>query len=170
MATIIPGTNATIKSNTAEGQLHELCTYLEINEAIYSANNPTATIDNISSNHFQNSATFSANFSIPVQQTINADGQIVYSATDYLNSISFTPGSGGTFKSSTCAGYFIEVVIYLQNLERNPATNPENRNFISGTFNSDSTIFSGAISLPVTLSIDNSGRVVYTAKEYLVTP
>jgi hypothetical protein len=170
MATITPGSGATIKSNTAEGQLHELCTYLEINEALYSASNPTATIDNVTGNHLQNAATFSASFSIPVQQTINADGQIVYSATDYLNNLSFTSGSGGTFKSPTCAGYFIEVVIYLQNLEINFATNPEKRNYISGTFNSDSTVFSGAISLPITISIDNSGRVVYTAKEYLVNP
>lgn len=170
MATIIPGSSATLKSTTAESQLHELCAYLEIGESIFSRNNPNAPVDNIVGNHFQNNGTYTANFTLPVQQLINAEGQIIYSATDYISNLIFTPGTGGTFKSSTAAGYLIEIVIYIQNLERNSTTNPENRNYVSGTFNSDSTIFSGSISLPIVMSLDDQGRVVYTAREYLVNP
>ncbi len=167
MAVIQVGDNGTLRSRTAEGQLQEICAYLEIGETTVSLN--SSGIDNVVVTHFQNSATFTANFTIPVKQFINPGGQVVYAADDYLETLAFLPGQNGTFKSITCAGYFVELVIYMQNLERNPTTNPQNKNYITGTFNSDSTIFSGAINLPIELSIDERGRVVYTAKEYLTT-
>lgn len=168
MAKIKVGVDGTLKADSAEGQLQELCTYLQIGE-FNDVVNPNG-IDNIVGNHFQNTGTFSATFTIPVEQTINASGQVVYSAADYLTNFKFSPGTGGTFKSLTCAGYFVEVVIYIQNLEKNSALNPNNNNYVTATFNSDNTIFSGSINLPVKVSVDASGSVVYIAQEYLLTP
>lgn len=168
MARIQVGQNGTLNSTTVEGQLHELCAYLQIGETTVE-NNPNG-IDNLVGTHFQNSATFTGNFTIPVQQAINASGQVIYSAVDYLSNFQFFPGTEGTFKSNTCTGYFIEVVIYIQNLESNSTYNPDKRNYVTGTFNSDSTIFSGSINLPINVNIDENGGVVYTAKEYLLTP
>lgn len=166
MALITVGTGCTVKSNTVEGLLQELCTYLQIGE--FSAVNNPNTINNIIGSHLQDSKVFSVNFSIPVKQNLNAQGQIVYSALDYLSDLSFTPGEGGTFKSQTCAGYFMEVIIFAQNLEQNTAKNPGKYNYVTGSFNSDSTIFSGSINLPVSVSIDLNGGVTYLADEYLV--
>lgn len=168
MAKILVGADGTLKADSAEGQLQELCTCLQIGELNAEAN--PSGIDNIVGNHFQNTGTFSATFTIPVEQTINAEGQVVYSAGDYLTNFQFSPGTGGTFKSLTCAGYFVEVVIYIQNLEKNLALNPNKSNYVTGTFNSDNTVFSGSIDLPVEVSVNASGSVVYTVQEYLLTP
>ena len=167
MAKIDIGTDGTLKSDAAEGKLQELCTLLQMGEFNLESN-PTG-IDNIVGNHFQNTETFSTTFTIPVEQTISADGHVVYATLDYLNAFPFSPGTNGTFKSTTCAGYFVEVVIYIQNLERSVVHNPDKINNVTGTFNSDSTVFSGSINLPVDVSIDDMGRVVYAAREYLLT-
>lgn len=167
MATLTPGDGATIKSDTVEGVLHEICTLLQVYE--FSAlNNPNA-LNNIIGQHLQDSKVFTCNYTIPVQQQLNALGQIVYSAVDYLSDLVFIPGTGGTFKSTTCAGYLMEAIIYCQNLEQNVAKNPNRENNITGSFNTDSTTFSGTIDLPVSVSINASGDVVYVANEYLLT-
>lgn len=166
MAAITPGTNGSIKSATVEGQLQELCMYLQLKERS-SVNNPTE-VDNFSVTHAPDTGSMSASFTIPVQQTINSGGQVTYSASDYLTGLNFVAGEDGTFKSATAAGYFVEVVIYAQNLERQTAKNPTNRNGITGTFNSDSTLFSGVLDLPVSISIETDGSIKYTAEEYLL--
>lgn len=167
MATLTPGDGATIKSNTIEGVLQELCTYLQIGE--FSAINNPNGLNNIVGTHLQDSKGFTCNYTIPVRQELNTLGQIVYSAVDYLTDLTFTPGTGGTFKSTTCAGYLMEAIIYCQNLEQNVSKNPNRENNITGTFNSDSTVFSGTIDLPVSVSINAAGQIIYIADEYLLT-
>lgn len=168
MAKITVGTGGTLKADSVEGQLQELSTYLQIGE-FNALNNPNG-IDNIVGNHFQNTGTFSATFTIPVDQAISATGQVIYTANDYLTNFQFLPGTGGTFKSTTCAGCFVEAVIYTQLLERDSTLNPGKYNYVTGTFNSDSTVFSGSINLPVTVTVNESGSIVYTVQEYLLTP
>ncbi len=167
MATVTPGNGATIKSDTIEGVLQEVCTYLQVFE-FNALNNPNG-LNNVIGNHLQDSKTFTCNYTIPVQQQLNSSGQIVYSAVDYLVDLVFTPGTGGTFKSTTCAGYLLEAIIYCQNLEKNTAKNPNNQNNISGSFNIDSATFSGTINLPISVSISSDGNVAYIADEYLLT-
>lgn len=167
MATLTPGDGGTIRSNTIEGVLQELCTYLQIYE--FSALNNPNGLNNIIGNHLQDSKQFTCNYTIPVKQELNTLGQIVYSAIDYLADLIFVPGTGGTFKSTTCAGYLMEAIIYCQNLEQNAAKNPNRENNITGTFNSDSTTFSGTINLPVSVNISAIGEVTYKADEYLLT-
>lgn len=166
MAAITPGTGGTIKSVTVEGQLQELCLYLQIaeNSAISNPNQ----INNFSITHSPDTGSFTAAYTLPVQQSISASGQVIYSASDYLERLAFIAGNNGTFKSASAAGYFMEVVIHAQNLERQSVKNPTNRNGITGTFNSDSTVFSGSIDLPISISIESDGSIKYTASEYLL--
>lgn len=166
MAAVTPGTEGTIKSATVEGQLQELCMFLQLAENT-AALNPN-TLDNFSLNHSPDTDSFTASFSIPVEQSINSTGQVTYSASEYLTRLSFNTGSGGTFKSTTAAGYFVELVIYAQNLERQTAKNPTGRNGIMATFNSDNTLFTGSLELPVIATIEGDGTIKYTTSEYLV--
>lgn len=71
-------------------------------------------------------------------------------------------------KSTTAEGLALEILMRLQALERTSAKNPDNRNFISGTYNSDTGVFSGSFSLPCDQVLDaTTGAVVVTAQEYL---
>lgn len=164
MATITPGTGGTILSTTAEGQLQEILGYIRQKEAV--ANTNPEEITAVNGSHSQNSLTYSGNFDFPCTQAINGTGQLVISATHYLSTPSFAPGTGGTFKSTTPEAYALEVLMYLQGLEQISGNNPSNRNFITGSFNSDTGRYSGTFSLPVALSLV-SGLPTYTATEYL---
>lgn len=166
MAAVTVGPGSTIKSDTLEGQLQEACMLLQSLETT-EANNPTQ-IDRISVAHDPDTNTFTATFNFPVEQTINAVGQINYSAPEYLINPNFLVSPNGTFKSTTLPGYLMEVLIYTQNIERVSTKNPTNRNGATGTFNSDSTIFTGSLSLPVLVSIEPDGSIKYTADEYLL--
>ena len=167
MARVIPGTNGTIKALTIEGQLQEICMYLRLGQSS-STNNPNQIENVVSVSHSPDTLSFGASFSFGVNQLINNTGQITYSAVDYLTGLTFTPGENGTFKSTTAAGYFLEALIYAQNLERQATKNPTNRNGVSGTFNSDNTIFSGSLDLPILVSVEPTGEIKYTADEYLL--
>lgn len=166
MASITAGTGGTIKSTTLEAQLQEICMLLQISEAT-PVNNPDQ-LDRISVSHDSDTSNFTATFNFPVEQTINPEGQINYSALDYLVDLDFSPGTGGTFKSNSLTGYLMEALIYAQNVERQAIRNPANRNGATGSFNSDSTIFTGSLSLPVLISVEPDGSIKYVADEYLL--
>lgn len=78
-----------------------------------------------------------------------------------------TPGSGGTFKTLTAEGRTLEVLVFLQTLEKNPLKNPQNRTYINGTLNTRSGLYGGTFSLPVTESLFTDGSLRLQAKTYL---
>jgi hypothetical protein len=167
MATVTPGTGGTIKSTTAEGQLHEIMSFLSINQASIGTNPSEAT--NVSCSHDQQALLFSGTYQFSVAQTIAANGSLTLAVNPYLVGTAFQEGSGGTFKSNTPEGYALEVLMYLQNRELNPSFNPNNRNNITGSYNSDTGLYQGSFSIPVILGIDAvSGVVNYGANPYLL--
>lgn len=71
-------------------------------------------------------------------------------------------------KAGTAEGLALETLMRLQALERTPANNPDGRNFVTGTYNSDTGVYSGTYSFPVTQTIDaTNGNLVLEASEYL---
>lgn len=166
MATIVTGESGTLKAITLEGQLQEAAILLQLLEAT-PANNPEQ-IDRVSVSHDPDANIFTSSFSFPVNQNINELGHINYSAFDYLVNINFSPGIGGTFKSTTLTGYLMEMLIYTQNIERQSTRNPSSRNGAIGNFNSDNTLFTGSLNLPVLISIEIDGSIKYIADEYLI--
>lgn len=167
MATVTPGTGGTIKSTTAEGQAIEALIYLQSRETLIDANPQQE--DRITGAFDTDLKTFSGNFRIPASQTINTAGNLVIQATPYLNGGLFSPGSDGTFKSLTIEAYVLEVLMYLQVLELTPAKNPQNRNFVTGTFNADTGQYTGTFNFPVSISLLSDGSVKFQAEEYLLT-
>jgi hypothetical protein len=167
MATVTPGTGGTIKSTTAEGQAHEILSFISLRQQSPSIN--PGQVRNILATHDQDALLFSGTYQLSVTQTIGAGGNLTLSANTYLVGTAFQEGAGGTFKGNSPERYCLEVLMYLQNLERNTALNPSNRNYITGTYNSDTGLYQGSFSLPVILGIDAaSGVVNYGADPYLL--
>lgn len=167
MAVITPGSGGTCKSTTAEGQLHEVLTFIALKQA-NTTTNPEGAI-NVIGAHNQRDLVFTGTYRFSVIQTIGSGGAIVLTADSYLAGPNFYPGTGGTFSGNTPEKYALEVLMYLQLRESNEALNPQNRNFISGTYNSDSQTYQGAFTVPVSLSIaPDSGAVLYEAVPYLL--
>lgn len=167
MATVTPGTNGTFKSLTAEGQAVEALVYLQSRENTPSAN-PTSE-NRIDVSMDLGLQTFTGLFRLPASQSINGAGQLVIQAETYVNGGTFQAGGGGTFKSATVEAYCLEVLMHLQVLELQSAKNPNNRNYVTGTFNADTGTYSGSFNLPITTSLDADGSVKVQASEYLLT-
>ena len=167
MATVTPGTGSTIKSTTAEGQAHEVLTYIGIRQRSLSTN--PGEVTNITGQHDQQALIFSGTYQLSVSQAINSSGTLTLEAVPYLVGTGFQVGTGGTFKGNSPEKYALEVLMYLQSLELNPATNPQNRNFITGTYNSDTGLYQGSFNIPVLCNVDAvTGIVNYGASPYLL--
>lgn len=77
------------------------------------------------------------------------------------------PGTGGTFKTSTCEGRLIETICFLQSLEVIPAKNLTGRNAVNGSFDIEDLTFSGTFSLPITQAILPTGGLSIVAQTYI---
>ncbi len=167
MASVTPGTGGTIKSTTAEGQAHEILSFISLKQQSESTN--PGQVSNVLATHDQQALLFSGTYQFSVTQTIGAGGALTLTANTYLIGTAFQEGTGGTFAGNSPEKYALEVLMYLQNLERNPSLNPSNRNYITGTYNSDTGLYQGSFSLPVIMGIDaESGVVNYGADPYLL--
>lgn len=167
MAAIAPGSGGSLKSTTAESALVESILFLKQCERD-SAKNPNGT-QAVNYAITDSGQTFSGDFSISATQTLTGTGSLAIAANPYLTSTGFTAGSGGTFKSTTIESTVLEVLMYLQFLEADATKNTNGRNFVTGTYNSDTRIYRGTFSLPVAVAIGPNGEAIVTANEYLQT-
>lgn len=165
MVNIIVGSGGTIKSTVLENHLLETMILLQLQEQDVSKNSTKK--DYIQGSYNTNSKLFNGNYSLPVVQTINTDGQLVVNVPDYLTGVDFSSGTGGTFKSTNLAAYFFEVLILCQLWENIPEKNPQGKNNVTGSLNSDNTLFTGSVSLPIQIEVAVNGSQVITALPYL---
>lgn len=166
MTTIAVGSNGTLKTSTVEGHLLELLTFLQLKETD-TVVNPSGK-DYIQGTYNLNNLTFNGNFSIPVIQTINNTGELTLVAKEYLVSSGFSPGDGGTFKSTNPAQYLIEVLTFIQNREPDPTKNLSGNEIVTASIDTDAMTYSGTVNnLPVNMTINSDGNTVFIAKEYL---
>lgn len=165
MTVVTPGSQATLKAAKAESQLLELLTFLKLME-LQPNKNPEGK-NNVSINY--NVTTQLANISFTVDATpqINNLGQMVTIAKPYLVNTGFTPGTGGTFVSSTPEAYLLELLSFIQIKESDPTKNLNSENNVAFTYDVDRNTFSGSVTLPIETSLQNDGNVKITAKEYL---
>lgn len=161
MATITPGTSSTLIKTTAEGQLLEIISFLQKAESSTTFN--PAKADYVQGTCNLNNSTFSGSYNIPITRTRNSTGQLVSEAKQYLTGITFTAGTGGTFKSNNPAQYLLEIVDFLQEKE---LTATDTTYGVTDTTDGDSMTISGSITLPLEMSIDG-GNTVFSAKEYV---
>lgn len=72
-----------------------------------------------------------------------------------------------TLNGSTIEQQLIELVSRIQVLENNTTNNPNGQNFVTGSANTDTGVFSGTFNIPIDVSVDGSGNTVITANPYL---
>ncbi len=165
MVSITPGTGATISSDTAEGQLVETVAFLRQQEQD-STKNPnlrTSVAGTIS----LTSKVFSGTIDLLTEVTINSTGNAVVSIKETLSGVDFSAGSGGTFKSNTPLNYLAEIVTYLQIQEASELSNPQSKNYITSTINSDAQTLTGTFSLPIEYTFDKNGGICFQTAPYL---
>ena len=75
--------------------------------------------------------------------------------------------SSVTLASNTIEQQLIELVTRIQVLENNTANNPDGQNFVTGSANYDTGVFSGTFNIPFSVSVDASGNPIITATAYL---
>jgi hypothetical protein len=165
MTAIIPGSGGTIQSTNAEQVLLDCITLIKNLEKVPSKN-PTNT-NGVSCSLGLNTAIANISFNMPAIPALNNSGQQVQTASSYLSNTEFTPGTGGTFKSSSIEGYLLEIVTYLEIVESNSTKNPNSNNYISSTFDSDNRVVTGVATLPIIFEL-GSEFIKIMADEYLL--
>lgn len=165
MTQIDKGSNSTLKSTSAEGQLAEVILLIQQLETNLTAN--PSSRDAVSAAADFNTLTFTGNFSIPCSQEISNTGQVVLVPTSYLLQTNFA-GGGGTIKSNSIEGYLLELFSFLQIREQVAAKNPNQENRVTGSYDSDEQLYSGSVSLSFALAIDSNGMPVIDVNEYLL--
>jgi hypothetical protein len=153
---------------TAEGRLLELILFCQLAEQ-NTVNNPDA-IDMIRGTIDDEERLYIGNYTVAATQTLNTEGSLVLAAKRILTGPEIVPGTDNpTFKSTFPEAALLEVLMYVQSLERNPAKNPQNINAVTGSYNSDSGVFSGSINLPIQISLNTDGTIAVSALTYLQT-
>lgn len=169
MVAISAGTQGLFKSVTAEGRAIEALVYLQ-NLERNTTNNPDG-FNALTGSFDTEEGVFSGTYSLPAVQQIAVGGVLQIQASTYLQSSTVAPGGDSpTFVSTRAEAYVLEVLMYLQFLERQPSRNPQNRNYVTGTFNSDTGIYQGTFNLPITITLDAEGKPLITATEYISSP
>ena len=166
MADITPGTGATITATTAEGQLLELVGFIRQQEQD-PEKNPNQR-NSVSGTINLSSKVFSGTIDLLTETAINSEGGTVSAIRETLVGVSFTSGSGGTFKSGSPLSYLAEIATYLQIKEGNELENPQGLNYISTTINGDTQTYTGSFSFPIEYMIDNAnGGICIQSVSYL---
>ena len=109
MAVVLPGDNGTCKSATAEGQLHEVISFLALHQG-HTDTNPDA-VTNVTANHNQQGKTFSGTYRFNALQSITSDGHLEIEVQPYLVGTGFQVGTGGTFKGNSPEKYCLEILM-----------------------------------------------------------
>ncbi len=168
MANIAPGLGGTFKTSTAEGRALEVLMFVSLAEQQESTNPENQR--NIQGSVNTSERVFEGTYRLPASQTISPTGELTISAVSYLTGLPVNPGTDNpTFKSLRSEAYLLEVLMYLQFLERNPAKNTNRLNVITGTYNSDTEQYAGTFRLPIQVGLAPDGSISVTAIPYLQT-
>lgn len=168
MATITAGTAATFKQGTAEGQLLEVLMYLQLLEKDPAKN--TANRNYVTGTFNSDTLFLNGSYQLPLTTVLQAGGDLVLTASTYMTGTAVIPGTGSpTFAATTAEAYAFAVISHIQNLEAQPAKNPDARNYVSGQYDADSGFLTGTFSIPCTMQIADDGSIKWAASEYLLT-
>lgn len=178
MATITPGTNATITANTIEAYLCGAIWLLQNLEAD-AARNPSG-INNITSSISDDNRTLTGNCTFSGIVTSSATGQLIITCVDYLTTPSgqpahYSPGTGGTINSATIQGAIFEAARTIDLLENDSSKNTQGLKTISwnvtnGEIGSEgrAIINIGITNFPLTFAFNANGTQSLQGKNYLL--
>lgn len=165
MAIVRPGIGATITQNTLEGQLGHAFWLLKEYQAS-PIHNP-AELDYVQWGIDPTSLKFTGSFSFPCTREL-IDAKPAFTIRNYLENVPFSAGNPiGTFGNSTLPAYFLEVFTVMQVIEGIYQANPTEINNISGTYDTDTLIFSGELALPINPIMNSDGVLIIYFNQYL---
>ena len=75
-----------------------------------------------------------------------------------------------TTTATTLEGQLLEIAMAVQEAERDTARNPDGNNSVTGQFNSETGVFSGALTINYSTAAGTGGAVLLTADEYIDLP
>lgn len=70
--------------------------------------------------------------------------------------------------ATTAEQQLIELINQIQLLELRPSSNPDKKDCVSGTYNSNTGVFSAQITMPCTSIVGANGSTGYQAVSYLL--
>jgi len=158
MASITVGAGGTLESPTYEGQLLELCQLLEPWEQDKTSH-PTS-LDYVTVTH-DGAGNTTVSFNFPITASI-VGGLPSYAAPEYLETVPFSPGTGGTITAPTAAGYLMELIQRAQIIEAAGAIDR-----IGGSININSLRFTGTLTIATAITATAGGALQIQAVEYL---
>lgn len=178
MTTRTPGAGGTNQATTLEAGLVAELRRIQLLERSQDCN-PNG-FNQVQSNQNDDTSTFTAQISFPVQITEDSEGKLVIAAIDYLvqpdgQPAYYSPGSGGTITATTIQGSVLQHTNLLKKLENDSTKNPTNANRISWTL--ESGVIGGIgngnfratyTDLPLETSLSDNGQQITIGKEYLL--
>jgi len=165
MAIITPGTGATINALTIEGQLFQLVHFINSAESIAGGDFNNFSLEKSEDGLLTCAFTLSGQFLFTP-----ATGIYTESATPYLASTSFLPGSPlGTIKGTTLAQYFIDAMSYALVWQKNVTKNPQKVTGVQMSFDYSLCTYTGNLSLPYATALGAGGIISESATEWLIT-
>lgn len=159
--------NSTLKAESVEGQLLEICTFIKDAERTTTKNPENRnSITSFSCNFITKVANIG--FTFPLSQGINSNGQPISTATNYLVNTGFVGATEGTLLSNSPEKVFLELLTYIQLLENDVTKNPDGNNNVTFSIEGDDSVVTGNMSLPILFGTNaTTGEVVIGANEYL---
>jgi len=155
----------TLKATTKPGALLEVAHSLS--NAEKAASTPDNPVNNITITLDLEANTAALAATLPVAATLNAAGEVVIAAGDYLSGAApFNGGTGGDLKAVNMPAAFLETAQVVAGSEQAVAVNTPNNVTISMDLEAQiATITAG---LPITTTIDaTTGKVIVTPTDYL---
>ena len=174
MATITAGSGGTITATTLEAFFVTAIRRLQTLEKS-STYNPSS-INNVTSSISDDSSSFNASVTFPLNLTTDGDGESPFVCVDYLVGASgqYSTGSGGTITAPNLVRAIFEATLRLSNLEIQPVKNPQNLNCLSWTITKSDIGSANHATFSLTVSnfpleiVDGGDSQTTKGKEYLL--
>lgn len=167
MATITPGTGATIAATTAEGQAFQIFQWWQMQEENLQINPLEQEYFVGNKNTDTGNKFFEGTWKIPV--TFVPGSSLILTAVDLYSLAPFTPGTPlGTFVGSTAAAYTLHLIFWLISRQKNSAYNPDQFDYISAKYDAKTGFCEGTFNLPYTTSLLANGATQDMARPYLL--
>lgn len=167
MGAITPGTNATLKSNTIENILYEALTVASgwENDLV---KNPTAEYKVSIQTNFS-ARRLNATFNFKLDRVRTATGAPSFPVLCQLVSTGYSSGSGAFLISSNIYAAIVEICEEIQLRDGNVNKNPQNLNTVTAlNYDAETLTVTGALTLLIDATTDNTGSVVSRARTYLL--
>jgi len=165
MALITPGEGGTFSGDTGEKKAFQALTWwalMEENESINPNEEEYFTgVKNTDTKFFEGTWKIPANFTL--QPALSIIAGVIYSG------LSFSPGTGGTFQGQTPEMQTLEILLWLiQRQNDTSSSNPDKLEYITGTYNPNSTMWEGTFKLPYQTILLPNGGTQDIARSYLL--